>query len=143
VGAKAVLATLIMCLAVYPLRAFSILFILPVAGLVYAGATILLKTIPRDEMQMLLQAVRKRRREAPADSLLDEEIYSRVTESLPAIQAQHISEMRTQLLQALPVRRGGRASFIRAAVGGRKIGRTHLFSARARRDEMDTTNLPT
>jgi len=143
VGAKAVLATLIMCLAVYPLRAFSILLILPIAGLVYAGATILLKTIPRDEMQMLLQAVRKRRREAPADSLLDEEIYSRVTESLPAIQAQHISEMRTQLLQAVKLPVEARATLILPAERVKRLRPTPIIPARPRKEEMDTTNLPT
>lgn len=112
VGTKAAGATLVMCLAVFPLRDFSILLILPVAILIYIGAAVLLKTIPRDEMQMLLQAIRKRRREVPTGSLAEEEVYTRITESLPAIQAQHISEMRTQIIQAVKFPVEARATLI-------------------------------
>jgi len=112
VGAKAAAATLVMCLAVFPVRNFSILLVLPFGGLVYVVSTILLRTIPRDEMKMLLQAIRKRRREVPAETLIEEEVYSRITESLPAIQAQHISEMRTQLLQAVKLPVEARATVI-------------------------------
>jgi O-antigen/teichoic acid export membrane protein len=120
VGAKAILATLIMCLAVFPLRAFSLLLIVPVAGLVYVAAAILLRTIPRDEMQMLLQSIRKRRREVPAEPLIDEDIYSRITESLPAIQAEHISEMRTQIMQAVKLPIEARATLILPAVRAKR-----------------------
>lgn len=143
VAAKAALATLIMCLAVYPLRAFSILLILPIAGLIYVGAAILLKTIPRDEMQMLLQAVRKRRREAPADSMLDEGIYSRITESLPAIQAQHISEMRTQLLQAIKLPVEARATLILPAERIKRLRPIPARPSRPHKEELDTASLPT
>jgi O-antigen/teichoic acid export membrane protein len=112
VGVKAAGATLVMCLVVFPIRDFSILVIVPIAVLSYIGATVLLKTIPRDEMQMLLQAIRKRRREVPAESLLEEDIYGRITESLPIIQAQHISEMRTQILQAVKFPVEARATLI-------------------------------
>jgi O-antigen/teichoic acid export membrane protein len=142
VGAKATLATLIMCLAVVPLRAFSILLILPVAVLVYVAAAVLLRTIPRDEMQMLLQSIRKRRREVPAEPLMDEDIYSRITESLPAIQAEHISEMRTQILQAVKLPVEARATLILPAERVKRLLPTPNGYARRPKDEPDTADLP-
>jgi len=140
VGAKATLAALVMCLAVFPLRAFSILLILPVAGLVYVAVAILLRTIPRDEMQMLFQSVRKRRSEVPAEPLIDEDIYSRITESLPAIQPEHISEMRTQIMQAVKLPIEARATLVLPAVRVKRPLPSSNGSAYHPKDEPDSAD---
>lgn len=58
VGIKATVASLIMLLAIWPLLAFNIFLILPVAICVYLIATTLLRTIPREDLQALYRSVR-------------------------------------------------------------------------------------
>lgn len=60
VGGKALLATLGMTLAVFPLRMFSIFIILPIALLVYGGIVLLLRTVPQEDVQTLYKAIRHR-----------------------------------------------------------------------------------
>jgi O-antigen/teichoic acid export membrane protein len=62
VGGKALIASLVMVLAILPLRTFSIFVILPVALVVYLVVATLLGTIPREDLQTLYVAVRRKAR---------------------------------------------------------------------------------
>lgn len=88
VGIKALVATLIMSLAVMFLRTLSILVILPIVLPIYAGAIILLGTIPREDVQSLYQAMKDKRKQTlypPLSNAVDESIYTQITERLPAV----------------------------------------------------------
>jgi len=58
VGVKSLVASLVMAVAILLLSTFQILVILPVAMLVYFGTAILLRTIPREDIQELYRAIR-------------------------------------------------------------------------------------
>lgn len=58
VGAKAVVASLVMCLAIFALRNFNIFLLLSVAMLVYLGTATLLGTIPREDIMALYSSIR-------------------------------------------------------------------------------------
>ncbi len=58
VGAKALLAGLVMALAIWFTRQYSLLIIVPAAALVYFGVATLLGTIPRDDMRALYLSIR-------------------------------------------------------------------------------------
>jgi O-antigen/teichoic acid export membrane protein len=88
VGGKALVAALVMTMAVYLLKVFSILLILPVALLVYASMAFLLRMVPREDMQRLYRAIRYKGVETstePLASVIDENIFARATERLPAV----------------------------------------------------------
>lgn len=58
VGAKAIIASLVMCLVILALRNFNIFLLLPVALLVYLGAATLLGTVPREDVKALYSSIR-------------------------------------------------------------------------------------
>ncbi len=60
VGGKALLASLIMALVITMIHTLSIFIILPVAMLIYFAAAILLRTIPRNDLQALYGVVRRK-----------------------------------------------------------------------------------
>jgi O-antigen/teichoic acid export membrane protein len=61
VGLKVLLASLVMMIALWPLRSFSLLITLPLAPLIYLLVTALLRTIPREDLLALYRAVRSRK----------------------------------------------------------------------------------
>jgi len=64
-GLKALLASLVMALAIYPLGTFNIFLILSVALVVYLVAATLLGAIPREDMRALAHAVRNKSQRSP------------------------------------------------------------------------------
>lgn len=58
VGAKAIAASLVMCLVILALRNFNIFLLLSAALLVYLGAATLLGTIPREDIKTLYSSIR-------------------------------------------------------------------------------------
>ena len=57
-GAKTFIAALLMGSVIFYLQRLSIFLLLPLGVLVYISATTLLRTIPREDMQSLLKAVK-------------------------------------------------------------------------------------
>ncbi len=92
VGSKALLAALVMTLVVFFLKTWSILLILPVAALTYGGVTILLRTVPREDMRRLYVAVRYKSKSAStqivAISSVDDNVHSRITEKIPVVRSE-------------------------------------------------------
>jgi O-antigen/teichoic acid export membrane protein len=90
VGVKSLVAGLVMGVAILLLSTFQILVILPVAMLVYFGTATLLKTIPREDIRALYNAIRRKvhRVSAPPTELQEEEpqITERPYQSLDDIQ---------------------------------------------------------
>jgi len=68
VGTKAIIASLVMALAIWFLRASSIFVILPIAMLVYLGAATVLRTIPREDINAVYKAMRYRAQQASSAS---------------------------------------------------------------------------
>jgi O-antigen/teichoic acid export membrane protein len=68
VGAKVIIASLVMGLIMLPLRTLSILLLLPIAILVYIAVAMLLATIPREDLQALYSAILSRRADQTAAS---------------------------------------------------------------------------
>ncbi len=101
---KAVIASLVMVLAILPLHTLHIFVILPIAMLVYLGASILLGTIPREDYQAVYNAIQRKAQPisgpntndspetplppSPADLLY--EVESAETMKLPAIRLQQV-----------------------------------------------------
>ncbi|HYU76762.1 MAG TPA: polysaccharide biosynthesis C-terminal domain-containing protein, partial [Ktedonobacteraceae bacterium] len=73
VGAKALAASLVMALAILPLRIFNIFVILPVAMLVYLVVALVLGTIPREDLKALYTAIRHKAHSAPPDAPVEQE----------------------------------------------------------------------
>ncbi len=88
VGGKALISTLIMTLAAFFLRNFSIFVILPVALLIYVGITTLIGTIPREDVQALHKAIRFKGKIVASETLSNvvvENIYTQITDHLPVV----------------------------------------------------------
>jgi len=99
VAAKVLGASIFMGLAAFILRGFSIFVIGPVTLVVYVFAAILLRTIPREDVLTLIRAFKSRGKGGSneiLDNLVDENVYTQVTQRLPAI-----SMMTTQHLPAV------------------------------------------
>lgn len=60
VGFKTLIASLVMALVILPMHELHILFILPVAIVVYLAAAVLLGTIPREDYQAIFNAIRQK-----------------------------------------------------------------------------------
>lgn len=111
VGVKALVSALLMAGAVLLLRALSILLILPVALLVYVGVAYFLRMIPREDVQSLYGAVKRRgrRKEISVEvlaSIADESIYDRVTDPyMPAVYS-HNTDHRLEIMRARTVKLG-------------------------------------
>jgi O-antigen/teichoic acid export membrane protein len=72
VAAKALIASLVMALAIWGLNTLNIsniFIIIPVAMVVYFSATLLLKTIPREDFQVLFRAIRHKTQRTSPTSL--------------------------------------------------------------------------
>lgn len=92
VGVKTLIASLFMAGILYFLSAFSIFILLPVAFLSYISVATLLRTIPREDVQALYQAVTRKGTKASTDTLetlvnvVDENIYLQITDPhLPVV----------------------------------------------------------
>jgi thiol:disulfide interchange protein len=72
VGAKALIASLIMALISWVLRRYTIFITLPLAMLVYLVVAMLLRAIPQEDMQALYRAVRNKAQKRSAASFADE-----------------------------------------------------------------------
>lgn len=99
VGGKVLIVTLVMSLAIFLLRETSIYVILPIALLIYISGAILLKVVPRDDMQTLYKAIRHRGDRAVTDTLAivaDESIYTQITQRLPVVKVKTSSERSDQ-----------------------------------------------
>lgn len=84
---KVAVATLIMSLIVLWMRALSILLILPIAFLVYAGAAMLLRTTPREDIRALLSALglKDKHMSLQMTNMGDEGIYAQISGQLPIV----------------------------------------------------------
>lgn len=87
VGAKILIASLIMALAIWSLRVFNIFVILPVAMIVYLGTATLLRTIPREDLQVLLRAIQFKTSRTSQASLTDTKLQTKQQESLSVEEA--------------------------------------------------------
>ena len=115
VGAKTVIASLVMALAILPLRVFNIFVILAVAMPVYCAVATLLGTIPREDLQALYGAVRRRRQDTSSRPLANQQEEnqgppeaeeSQITEKRPIIKAQEkmVSETEeSQITEKRPI----------------------------------------
>jgi peptidoglycan biosynthesis protein MviN/MurJ (putative lipid II flippase) len=106
VAFKALIASLLMAMVILPLHTLHIFVILPIAMLVYFGASLLLGTIPREDYLSVYYAIRQKRQSTsssgignvpetliPAyypDTLCD--VESVITMKLPAIRLQPLPE---------------------------------------------------
>ncbi len=85
---KVMMATLVMSLVILQLTRLSILLIVPIALLVYGGAAILLRTVPREDIRALFSALgSKDKRVSPQvlTNIGDEDIYLQITDRLPVV----------------------------------------------------------
>ena len=73
VGAKAMIASIAMIVAILPLRTFSIFILLLIAPLVYFGTATLLGTIPREDIQALYSAVRHKVQPTQPASIVEQQ----------------------------------------------------------------------
>lgn len=83
---KVMMAALVMSLVVLQLRTLSILLIIPIALLVYGGAAILLRTVPREDIRALFSALGSKDKRVSTQVLTnigDEDIYLQITDRLP------------------------------------------------------------
>lgn len=113
VACKALVSAVVMAAAIYLLRSSSIFLITPITFLVYAGSAFLLRTIPREDMQSLLKAVKNKgkKKGLPVEllaNIADENVYDSITNPyLPAVHGQatdhylSIVNARTERLEAL------------------------------------------
>jgi O-antigen/teichoic acid export membrane protein len=92
VAAKTLLASLCMAGTLFFLQTFSLFVLLPVAFLIYISMATLFRTIPREDVQSLYQAVKRRGTKAATGTLeiltevADENIYLQVTDPhLPVV----------------------------------------------------------
>jgi O-antigen/teichoic acid export membrane protein len=76
VALKSLLAALVMGLAVWLMRQYSLLAILPVAALAYFGVATLLGTIPREDMRTLYTSIRNKKAGRTKDGIEQVEIAS-------------------------------------------------------------------
>jgi ketosteroid isomerase-like protein len=109
VGGKVLLATILMGLAAFLLRSQSIFIIGSVALVVYIAVATLLGTIPREDVQTLLNAFRSRGRRSSSEMLanvVDENMYTQITQQLPVVRARGARpEAITELLPVVRARR--------------------------------------
>jgi O-antigen/teichoic acid export membrane protein len=92
VGVKSLAASLVMAAAILLLSTFQILVILPVAMLVYFGTATLLRTIPREDIQQLYGAIRRKAHRASTPPAEPEEEEPQITEKRPY---QRVDDIRT------------------------------------------------
>ncbi len=60
VGMKALAASVLMAVAILPLRTWNVFLLIPIAGATYLVLSLLFNTIPREDLQSLYMAVRKK-----------------------------------------------------------------------------------
>jgi O-antigen/teichoic acid export membrane protein len=85
---KVMMATLVMSLVALFMRRFSILFIIPIALLVYSGAALLFRTVPGEDIRALFSALGSKNKRVSQQVLTyieDEGIYLQNTDLLPAV----------------------------------------------------------
>jgi O-antigen/teichoic acid export membrane protein len=109
VGGKVLLATILMGLAAFLLRSQSIFIIGSVALVIYIAVATLLGTIPREDVQTLLNAFRSKGRKSSSEMLanvVDENMYTQITQQLPVVRATRARpEAITELLPVVRTRR--------------------------------------
>lgn len=99
VGAKAIIASVVMAFAVTFLNRFSIFVILPVAILVYMVAAVVLRVIPREDILALYNAFMHKKARRTASSIiedqptveLDAQVIEWYSDFLPLDEAHHIT----------------------------------------------------
>ncbi|TMC20630.1 MAG: flippase [Chloroflexi bacterium] len=89
VGAKMLLACLVMALVVWMLRAVTIFLVLPLAMLVYLVAILLLNAIPKEDLQLLYRAVKSKTNNKEIISTESEEILISLQTTLPMVAIQN------------------------------------------------------
>jgi hypothetical protein len=72
VGAKALVASLVMAVIIWMMRTSSLLVILPVAMAIYFITATLLATIPRDDLKALYGSIRNKRQEDSTNTILED-----------------------------------------------------------------------
>jgi hypothetical protein len=72
VGAKALVASLVMALIIWIIRGYGLFIILPAAMVIYFTTATLLGTIPREDMKALYTSIRNKRKYTAPDALPDE-----------------------------------------------------------------------
>ena len=85
---KVVIAAFVMSLVVLLMRGLTILLIIPIALLVYGGAAILLRTVPREDIRVLFSALGSKDKRIPSQvltNIVDEGIYLQTTDRLPVV----------------------------------------------------------
>lgn len=85
---KVMIAALVMSLVVLLMRQLTILFIIPIALLVYGGTAILLKTVSGEDIRVLFSALgskNKRVSQQVLTNIGDESIYLQITDRLPVV----------------------------------------------------------
>jgi O-antigen/teichoic acid export membrane protein len=101
VGAKSLVASLVMAGAILLMSTFQILVILPVAMLVYFGTATLLRTIPREDVQQLYRAIRRNAHEDSTSSGLEpQDEASEITEKRHSQRVGDIQSIRRTIQQA-------------------------------------------
>jgi len=116
VALKAIIASLVMALAILPFHTLHIFGILPIAMLVYLGASVLLGTIPREDYLAVYDAIRQKARltSSPATNHLPEtppfhadqllEVESADTIKLPGFQLQQVRSFPIKAIRLQQVR---------------------------------------
>ena len=100
VGIKSLVASLVMAAAILLLSTFQILVILPVAVLVYFATATLLRTIPREDVQALYRALRRKAHRASTPPTEPQEEEAQITEKLPYIRVDDIQTSYSAIQQA-------------------------------------------
>jgi O-antigen/teichoic acid export membrane protein len=88
VGAKVLVASILMGMAAFLLRGFSIFVMGPGALVVYIFAATILRTIPGEDIQTLFRAFKSRGKRGSneiLENLVDDNVLTQITQSLPAI----------------------------------------------------------
>jgi O-antigen/teichoic acid export membrane protein len=103
VAGKAIMAAIVMALVVFFLQTWSILAILPIALLVYGCVILILKTVPREDVQALYEAIKHKGDRSSTKTLkniADENIDTQITERLPIVKANTFRPLRGDVLVA-------------------------------------------
>ena len=99
---KVLVAGFFMALTAFLLRTLSILIIAPVALLIYAAVATFLAIVPREDMRALYKTIRSKSERdliIPQENLLDEIIYTQITQHLPIVQVDHLPTVKIRKVQ--------------------------------------------
>ena len=112
---KVLVAGCVMALVIFFLRTESIFIIIPIAFSIYAGVVILLRTVSREDIQALVNAIKRKGEKSSAETLteaVNEDIYTQNTQLLPVAtirlaqsqsRAVYDERIYTEITQRLPI----------------------------------------